>query len=134
MRHRLPTLVAASAALALGAASMAHAQADAAAAPAEPAAEAATAISDDQVNSFALAMNAVSTLNQEYAAKIQAAPDDAARTQIQQEAATEMTAAVEKAGISPTEYNQIAQAAQADEDLRARIGAAMQANGISPAS
>ncbi len=132
MRNRLPVM-AAGAALAFGFAGLAQAQDAGAPAAAQQAPSAAAAnITDEQVNSFALAMNEVSSLNQKFSAELQAAPDDATRTQIQQQAATEMTQAVEKSGISPTEYNQIAQAAQADAELRARIGQAMQANGIAP--
>ncbi|MDP1873284.1 DUF4168 domain-containing protein [Phenylobacterium sp.] len=129
MRNRLPTFAAA-AALALGAGSLAHAQTAPGPAAAPPAAEANAAISDDQVNSFALAMNEISTLNQKYAPQIQGATDDTARTDLQRQAATEMAAAVEKSGISAEQYNQIAQAAQGDAELRARIGVAMQANGV----
>lgn len=134
MRNRLPAL-AAGAALALGVSGLAHAQDAGAPAATEQVPSAAAAnITDEQVNSFALAMNEVSSLNQKFSSQLAAAPDDAARTQIQQQAATEMTQAVEKSGISPTEYNQIAQAAQADAELRARIGQAMQDNGIAPAN
>ncbi|MDP1618774.1 DUF4168 domain-containing protein [Phenylobacterium sp.] len=130
MRNRLPAL-AAGAALAFGAAGLVQAQ-TAEAPAATQQAPAAANITDEQVNSFALAMNEVSSLNQKFSAELQAAPDDATRTQIQQQAATEMTQAVEKSGITPTEYNQIAQAAQADAELRARIGQAMQDNGVAP--
>jgi len=37
---------------------------------------------------------------------------------------------VQQAGITPQQYNMIAQAAQNDEALRLRIGQAMQANGV----
>ena len=135
MRKTLTTLAASTAVAALAA--TAHAQQTPApqAQAAPPAAtQSAGEISDQKVQSFALAMNQVSSLNQKYSAQLQAAEDDAARTEIQQKAASEMSQAVEQAGITPQEYNQIAQAAQNDGELRARIGQAMQATGQAPAN
>ncbi|HMP61635.1 MAG TPA: DUF4168 domain-containing protein [Phenylobacterium sp.] len=125
MRKLITPLLASAALAALG---VTAAQAQQAA---PPPAQAATAtagasVSDEKVESFAVAMVQVSQLNETYSAQLQAAADDAARSEIQQRAATEMAQAVEQAGISPEEYNQIAQQAQGDAELRARIGQAMQ--------
>ena len=133
MRNTLTTLAASVAVAALGVTAAQAQQAAPAQAPqAQAAPQASGEITDDKVKSFALAMNQVSNLNQKYSAQIEAAPDDAARTEIQRQAATEMGQAVQQAGITPQEYNQIAQAAQNDAELRARIGQAMQANGVAP--
>jgi hypothetical protein len=137
MRKPLATLAASAAVIALGvtAAQAQTQQPTPAEAPGNQAAPQATSdITDEQVNSFALAMNQVSSLNQKYSAQIQGASDDTARAELQQKAASEMSQAVQQAGITPEEYNQIAQAAQGDAELRARIGQAMQANGVAPAA
>lgn len=137
MRKPLATLAASAAVIALGV-TAAQAQTQqptpAAASGNQAAPQAASDITDEQVNSFALAMNQVSSLNQKYSAQIQGASDDTARAELQQKAASEMSQAVQQAGITPEEYNQIAQAAQGDAELRARIGQAMQANGVAPAA
>ncbi|MDP1643452.1 MAG: DUF4168 domain-containing protein [Phenylobacterium sp.] len=135
MRMTLTTLAASAAVFALGATAAQAQQTAPAPAPQQQAApQAAGEITDEKVNSFALAMNQVSSLNQKYGAEIQAAPEGPARTEVQQKAAAEMSQAVEQAGLTPQEYNQIAQAAQNDAELRARIGQAMQANGVAPAA
>lgn len=137
MRYRLPALAASAAAFALGAATVSQAQTSSGptSPPPTATAEAPGTITDDQVNSFAIALAQVSALNQKFNPQIQAATDDTARTELQRQAATEMAAAVQASGISAEEYNAIAQAAQSDTALRTRIGAAMQANGIElPAS
>lgn len=134
--RKFVTSLAAGAAVAALAATASQAQQAAPAQPAAPQAapQAPANISDDKVQSFALAMTQVSSLNQKYTAQLEAAPDESARTEIQRKAAVEMTQAVEGAGISPQEYNQIAQAAQQDAELRARIGQAMQATGQTSAN
>lgn len=137
MRKPLATLAASAAVIALGvtAAQAQTQQPSPAQAPeTQGASQAASDITDEQVNSFALAMNQVSSLNQKYSAQIQGASDDTARAELQQKAASEMSQAVQQAGITPEQYNQIAQAAQGDAELRARIGQAMQANGVAPAA
>ncbi|MEW6018532.1 MAG: DUF4168 domain-containing protein [Pseudomonadota bacterium] len=108
-------------------------------AAAEPAAEASvtadmaaqgstSAFTDAQVTSFANAMNDVQSLNNSFAPRVQAATDAEAKAQLQREMGAQMTTAVEAAGLSTEEYNQIAAAAQTDQALRARIGQAMQAD------
>ncbi|MBA4793456.1 MAG: DUF4168 domain-containing protein [Phenylobacterium sp.] len=130
---RMPSIALASA-LAIGLAAPALAQTAAPSQAPQPqrSAPGASSFSDDQVQSFAVAMNAVGELNKKYAGKLQSASGEQERQQVQQQAANEMGQAVTEAGITPQEYNQIAEAAQQDAELRARIGAAMQATGSAP--
>ncbi|WP_293316474.1 DUF4168 domain-containing protein [Phenylobacterium sp.] len=131
MRKTLPLLAASAMIAALGATAAQAQETAPAQAPQEQAAPQGSAeITDEMINSFTLAMNQVTSLNEKFSAQIQAAPDDAARTELQRQAATEMGRAVQQAGITPQQYNMIAQAAQNDEALRLRIGQAMQANGV----
>lgn len=88
----------------------------------------ASAFSDTQINGFASAMNDVQSLNDEYAPRLASESDAAAKAELQTEMNSKMTAAVEGAGITAQEYNQIAAAAQTDAALRSRIGQAMQAD------
>lgn len=88
----------------------------------------ATSFTDTQIDGFASAMNDVQALNDEYAPRVAAEGDPTAKAELQSEMNTKMTAAVEGAGITAQEYNQIAAAAQTDAGLRTRIGQAMQAD------
>ncbi|MFT4934531.1 MAG: hypothetical protein ACI9LT_001213 [Pseudoalteromonas distincta] len=94
---------------------------------AEPQAGAST-FTDVQVDRFAEAMTDIQTLNETYGPRVAGAADTTARTALQQQMTTEMTAAVTQTGLTAEEYNQIAAAAQGDAALRARIGQAMQAD------
>ena len=98
--------------------------------PAAPAIEA-PAVSDDKLNSFAVAFLEVEKIKQEYTQRLQQASSETEQQQIQNEAGEKMLQAVETTdGISVDEYNQIIQSAQADPDLAQRlsnaIGAASQ--------
>ena len=115
MRKTLPLLAASAMIAALGATAAQAQETAPAQAPQEQAAPQGSAeITDEMINSFTLAMNQVTSLNEKFSAQIQAAPDDAARTELQRQAATEMGRAVQQAGITPQQYNMIAQAAQND--------------------
>ncbi len=89
---------------------------------------AATAFTDVQVDRFAEAMVDIQALNEKYGPQVAGAADTNARTALQQQMTTEMTAAVTSAGLTAEAYNQIAAAAQGDAELRTRIGQAMQAD------
>ncbi len=131
MRKTLPLLAASAMIAALGATAVQAQETAPAQAPQEQAApQESSEITDEMINSFTLAMNQVTSLNEKYSPQIEAATDDAARTELQRQAATEMGQAVQQAGLTPQQYNLIAQAAQNDEALRLRIGQAMQANGV----
>lgn len=75
---------------------------------------------EGQIESFAVARADVQQLQQEYASKIQQADQEKA-TELKQEAQQEMTSAVEDAGLDVQEFNEIARAAQNDQELAERI-------------
>jgi hypothetical protein len=78
--------------------------------------------SDAKLQSFASAVLAVNALVEEWRPQIQAAPTDADRQKLAEQANQEMRAAVEDTdGMSVEEYQAIAQAAQADSELMARL-------------
>ncbi len=90
--------------------------------PSEPAVEA-PAVTDEKLQSFAVAFLEVENLKQQYTQQLQEAGDDAERQQqLQNEAGEKILQAVEETdGISVDEYNQIIQSAQADPDLAQRL-------------
>ena len=80
------------------------------------------AFTDAKLHSFASAVIAVNVIVERWKPQIQAAPSDADRQQMAQKANEEMRAAVEGTeGLSVEEYQAIAQAAQGDPQLMARI-------------
>jgi hypothetical protein len=80
------------------------------------------AFTDAKLHSFASAVIAVNAVVERWRPQIQAAPSDTDRQQIAQKANEEMRAAVEGTeGLSVEEYQAIAQAAQGDPQLMARI-------------
>ena len=85
---RMPSIALASA-LAIGLAAPALAQTAAPSQAPQPqrSAPGASSFSDDQVQSFAVAMNAVGELNKKYAGKLQSASGEQERQQVQQHAA-----------------------------------------------
>ncbi|MDP3490707.1 MAG: DUF4168 domain-containing protein [Phenylobacterium sp.] len=125
------TFFAAAATVALMAAPAALAQdmdAPATSPPAVGAPVEAATFTDAQVDGFADAMTDIQALNDQYGPRVAGEADTTARAALQQQMTTEMTAAVEAAGLTAEEYNQIAAAAQGDAELRARIGQSMQAD------
>lgn len=78
-------------------------------------------VSEDQVEDFVDAYMAVQGINQEYTQKLQNVEDPDKATEMQQEAQTKMQEAVSDTGLSISEYQQIAQAAGQDEELRNQI-------------
>lgn len=97
--------------------------------PAEPAIEA-PAVSDEKLDSFALAFLEVERIKQEYAQQLQQAQSQTEQQQIQNDAGAKMLQAVEATeGITVEEYNQIIQSAQADAEFAQRLSSAInQAN------
>jgi hypothetical protein len=86
--------------------------------------------SDAKLNSFVDAVLAVNAVVEQWRPQIQAAPNDADARQMAQEANEEMRAAVAGTeGITVEEYQAIAQAAQADPQLMARIDQALKQKG-----
>lgn len=78
-------------------------------------------VSDEQVSSFVEAYMAVQSVNQEYTQRLQAVEDPQEATEMQQEAQGEMESAVTDSGLSVDEYQQIANQAGQDEELRGKI-------------
>ena len=89
--------------------------------PAPPAAET-MEVSDDQLQSFAVAFVEVERLKQEYIQRLQEAASETEQQELQAEAGEKMLQAVEQTeGISANEYNQIIQSAQNDPELAQRL-------------
>jgi hypothetical protein len=87
-----------------------------------PASIAQEAFTDAKVQSFASAAVAVNAIFERWRPQIEAASSEADRQQMAQKAQGEMRAAVEGTeGLSVEEYQAIAQAAQGDPQLMARI-------------
>jgi outer membrane murein-binding lipoprotein Lpp len=80
------------------------------------------AFTDAKLHSFASAVVAVNAIVERWRPQIQAAPSDADKQRMAEQANEEMRAAVEGTeGLSVEEYQAIAQAAQGDPQLMARI-------------
>lgn len=78
-------------------------------------------VNDEQVSAFAEAQARVVEIGEKWSPRLEAAETAEEMQEAQQSAQQEMIVAVENSGLSVEEYNQIAQAAQADEALRERI-------------
>lgn len=78
-------------------------------------------VSDDEVEGFVDAYMAVQGVNQEYTQKLQEVEDPEKATELQQEAQGEMQSAVDESGLSIEKYQQIANQAGQDEELRGKI-------------
>jgi hypothetical protein len=80
------------------------------------------AFTDAKLHSFASAVVAVNAVVERWRPQIQAAPSDADKQRMAEQANKEMRAAVEGTeGLSVDEYQAIAQAAQGDPQLMARL-------------
>ncbi|WP_335949518.1 DUF4168 domain-containing protein [Salipiger bermudensis] len=86
-----------------------------------------TGFSEDELTSFVDAAMEVQAVQQDYMAQIEAAPEDAERQALVQEAQQEMANAVEETeGMDVQTYNEIGQAAQSNPELNERILAMLQ--------
>ena len=92
--------------------------------PSQPAAQAPD-VSDEKLQSFAVALAEVEKIKQEYSQRLQTADSQEEQQQIQNEAGQKMLQAVEGKGISVDEYNQIIQSAQSDPAFAQRLTKAM---------
>lgn len=106
MTTRSPRILAISAVAALLLAPAAHAQND---------------FEQGELESFVQARADVRDIQQEYASRLQSTQDDQKVAELQSEAQQKMATAVEDAGLSVQEFNQIAQAAQNDPELSEEI-------------
>ncbi|WP_070987240.1 DUF4168 domain-containing protein [Halofilum ochraceum] len=75
----------------------------------------------EELETFLQARADVLSIQEEYSNRLQSAQDDQAVAQLQAEAREKMAAAVQDAGLSIDEFNQIAQAAQSDPDVAAEL-------------
>ncbi|MBP5858247.1 DUF4168 domain-containing protein [Marivibrio halodurans] len=95
----------------------------AAALPAQ--AQMATPPSEDEVQTFAAAATSIQEVTEEYRAEAENAETEAARADIREEYSQMLTEVVTDEGMSVQRYNEIYELAQQDEEVRARINAAM---------
>lgn len=84
-------------------------------------------VSDQDVNNFVSAYMEVQEINQEYTQKLQSEEDPEAATGLQQEAQDKMKNAISNNDLSMSEYQQIANQAGRDEELRGQIEEALKA-------
>ncbi|UWU25683.1 DUF4168 domain-containing protein (plasmid) [Rhizobium sp. CB3060] len=90
----------------------------------------AASISDQKIEAFAIAYLQVGNIRQEYAARIEAAPDETSKQELRSEARKQMIQAVQtSANISVDEYNQILSAAQKDPVLVKKLEDKLQKSG-----
>lgn len=85
-------------------------------------------VSHAQLEQFVDAQHAITEIRDEYTQKLQAAEDQEAQQQLQMEANEAMTDAVESSGLEVDDFNEIAMALQADEELRDRYMELIQAD------
>lgn len=78
-------------------------------------------VSDEQVEQFADAQARVIEIGEKWTPRLEGAESAEDMQEARESAQREMVIAVENAGLSVQEYNEIAQAAQVDEELRERI-------------
>lgn len=78
-------------------------------------------VSEDQIEAFVQAYVRLSEVREEYTARVQGADDEEEARELQQEANEAMTTAIEEAGLSVEEYQQVALAINADAELRGRV-------------
>lgn len=81
----------------------------------------ATDVSDAELMQFANAMQAVNDIRDQYSQRIETAGDQNEAQQLQQEAGQRMTMAVQDAGMTVDDYNEIAVALQSDPELMQRL-------------
>ncbi|MEN9062227.1 DUF4168 domain-containing protein [Ponticoccus litoralis] len=100
-----------------------------AAAPAQAPAATPEAVdfSDAELQSFVEAASEIAEIRQEFAAQIQGAQDGETVKELQEQALTEMRAAIDATdGIDVEQYNAIGAASQSDSEVNERLTAMMQ--------
>jgi len=78
-------------------------------------------LSDAQLESFAAAAVEVSEITEQLQMQAQGVEDEAELMELQEQANTQMVAAVEEEGLTIEEYNMIFQVAQVDPELNERL-------------
>jgi len=86
----------------------------------------AAAYPDAKLRDFANAIGQVQSVEAQYAEQLAAAGDGEAGAAVRQEVAIKMGEAVQGAGLTPAEYNEMMVAAERDPDLRQRVLAYLQ--------
>lgn len=84
------------------------------------------AFSDAKLEKFANAYRAIVTLSREYAPKIKASKDIQETEALNKEAQTKMLSAVNAAGLSKDEYQQIANQLKSDPELVKKVNGLLQ--------
>lgn len=78
-------------------------------------------VSDEQIEQFVDAYINLSDVREDYTTRVQEAEDQEEAQAIQEEANEAMTAAIEDAGLSMEEYQEVAMAINADSEIRERV-------------
>jgi predicted ATPase with chaperone activity len=87
----------------------------------EPPAQQETMLDDEKLAAFVYAETQVVQISEEWNARMQSAESPEAAQELREQAQAQMVTAVQEAGLSVQEYNEIAMAAQTDPDLQARL-------------
>lgn len=78
-------------------------------------------LSEEDIDTFVGAFVAVQEVREDFANRLQEAEDETEAQSMQQEAQDEMVSAVEDAGMSVEEYNEVAMALQNDPELMQEV-------------
>ncbi len=78
-------------------------------------------LSEKKISKFSDAYAKISTIRQDYTDRMRNAEDQSKARELQQQAQSEMMAAVKETGLSVQDYNRIAQAIQRNPELRNRV-------------
>lgn len=84
-------------------------------------------LTETQVEAFIDAATSIRAVIQDYQPRVQAAESQEQAADLQREAQGELVIAVEAAGLTPTEYQRIAAAAQSDPQVAQRLQAEAEA-------
>lgn len=98
------------------------------AAPIAPIVQNAVTATDAEVEAMAEVMPLIQRIMTSYQPRIEAAADEAARNEAEQARYAALEQAVEGVGLTTARYNELAEAARADEALAGRITAAASAS------
>lgn len=83
-------------------------------------------VTESDLEQFAEAQVAISTIQQDFAGRLQGVDDPEAAHELQVQANQEMTEAVEEVGLDVESFNNIAMAIQSDPELQQRLTAMLQ--------
>jgi hypothetical protein len=89
----------------------------------EPPQQSKEQISEAKIDQFVTALNEVHTIRNDVATELESTQDAEQAQKVQQRAQQDMIEAVQDAGLSVEEYNQIASRMSSDPELQARISA-----------